>query len=187
VVAQNVTLASEATQPQLDGVVVADNPWPAALLDGSRTLPPRPISPSVEVRLPPDLVREGEPVALRVILSIEYPVRAASGDGVELMRAEVRRDWTLRVATERDRDVLGRYLSAQTWLRRGIFASVAFMVFLAFGAMLFAQRRLSIVCSKCGRVTTGSYYHEGGTLSVSPCPHRLRGHAVAPASLPPPA
>jgi len=171
VTGQNITL-EHTTQPQLDRVQVRDNPWPYVVFQDGQAPPPEPILLSLQMRLPNDESLSGERVTLRMVVNIEYPRPAQAAGPAGLQQATLRREWSFVVATEAQRASFARYLRQLAWLRGIAWACGVLVLLVGLAAVLFAQRQVSVMCPKCGRVTAATYFSGGRRISMSPCPHK---------------
>lgn len=172
VTSQTVALVTQAGRSQALAVRAADRPWPASVFEATTPVDPAPVVPSLEVDIPPDYGLAGETVSLQASVGIEYPARARPGDPVRVQQAVVQHQQSFPIATDEQRKRLDNYLWQGSAFRIALFWCVLSVVGLPIAATLLAQRQISITCPKCGRVTTATFYHEGGNYYVSPCPHR---------------
>jgi len=169
---QDVSLVGPSGRTQAVTVLAADKPWPDSLLESPPQAEPTPLFISLELHLPSRPQLAGQRVRLRASVVVEYPAPQPSGDALAIQRTTVLHERELVMATPEQQATFAAYLGRLTVLRWLVFLSAMVAIGVPIGAASLAQRRISIMCPKCGRGTTAVFYHEGGDYYVSPCPHR---------------
>lgn len=169
---QDVSLVRPGVPPRALAVRSADSPWPDELLSGGNPPAVTPIRIELEVDLPGEYALSGQRVTLRTALGVKYPGRATPDAALTLETAAVQRQDAFVVATEAEGGAFAKWTHDREVLLWVIIGCAVLAAAIPLGAVALAQQRVSIMCPKCGRGCTAVFYHEGGEIYISPCPHR---------------
>jgi hypothetical protein len=175
VLRQDLRVLDRQGSPIAAGVRLGSNFWPEALLREADPPPTRPITLIFELDLPADERLAGEPLRLVASLGLEYAEPAKDAGPVQLRQATVACELPFVVATREEAAALDAHVRGRRRLGRALFGSAVAAVMVAVLTVALAQKRLTVICPKCGRATQATYTHEAGELYVSKCPHADRG------------
>jgi len=154
-----------------------DRPWTPELLEGDRPPALRPVVVSLTFVLPAGYTLSGQRVAVQAAVHVSFPTRSDSDGPLTVEQATLRREVPFVVATEAQGNAFDAWERQGTVLRWLAFACGALVIGIPVAAGAVAQQRVTIKCPDCGRTTEATFYHEGGEVFISPCPHR--GHRPA--------
>ena len=174
VASHNVHLFDAQGRAQVFEIRFADDMWPLGFLELPDPPPPKPVTLRIEVKLPLSEELAGTTVRLAGPAAVDYVEAGKDGRPQRARQKNVEREATLAVATPGQEAALERYLTRRTATRWWVFASVMAFLFLGVVACACAQKRVMVICPKCGRATESIYYFEGGEAYISPCPHTNR-------------
>jgi len=156
---------------------VTDRPWPPELLEADPPPALRPVVVGLTLALPAEYTLSGQRVAVQAAVRVSFPTRSDGGGPLTVKQATLRREVPFVVATEAQGNAFDAWERQGTLLRWLAFACGALVIGIPVAAGALAQQRVTIKCPDCGRTTEVTFYHEGGEVFISPCPHR--GHRPA--------
>jgi hypothetical protein len=170
----NVRLFDSHDRALVFGIRIADDPWPSGFLEQGEPPPAKPVTLHVEIDLPAVEGLAGTAVRLSGPTAIDYVEAGKEGSPPRVQRKSVPHESPLVVATPEQEAAFERYAARRAITRWAIFGSVMAFLFVGVAACALAQKRVMVICPKCGRATESIYYYEAGEAYISPCPHTSR-------------
>jgi len=172
IVRQDVQLVLKDGRVLTPEVRAHPKPWPQDLVESTDSPEALTVPVSLEITLPTHDELEGLAATLCAGVHLEYPIQAAPGAPVELVRADPTQEWDITIATAGQANAL----ASTTWARNAYFLGAIgcgiLAIALAIAALAAAEKHITVICPACGRATETSYYHEHGAIHVTACPHR---------------
>ena len=169
---QNVSLLRPGIPPRAVAVRGEERPWPESLLEAESLPDAKPVRIALELEMPAEYALSGQRVTLQAAIGIEYPGRATPEAAPALQEAMVGHQETFVVATEAEGHAFQEWRTGGKVLHGLVIGCALLAVVIPIAAVALAQQRISIMCPKCGRGCAAVFYHEGGEIYISPCPHR---------------
>lgn len=151
---------------------VEDNPWPTLLVGDTDGLPDRTVKHlRLHVDIPSANGLRGRRATLRVDAELEHLYQPKPGAALVVRTQEVHHEQALFLADSADLASMDRQKRLRGVLRYVVFGCALIILAVGIGAYVFGQKRVTIMCPKCGRAAPVLYYHERGECKISPCPH----------------